>query len=68
MSADNYRIVKKIINYWYRSILGKKLTKCCHMATSGQKGLRNDSACLRTRFVRRNELIEISFPIEFSNI
>ena len=39
MSAHNYRIVKKMINHCYKSTLCKILAQCCHMATSGRKGL-----------------------------
>lgn len=64
MSADNYRILKKIRNYWYRSILGKKLTKCCHMATSGRKGLTwNPILCSNGYVVKRKSMNEDSFSV-----
>jgi hypothetical protein len=39
MCRHNYRIVKKPITHRYKSILRKILAQCCHMATSGRKGL-----------------------------
>ncbi len=46
MFRYNYRIVKKLINYYHMSILRKILAQSCHMATSGRKELSATWVCI----------------------